>query len=145
MIKFNARCYALIVSNQGRLLVMKERWQGVNLQKLPGGGLELGEGLIACINREIKEEFKLWSPLEWSFFYIPTHAFSSRFKPNEQLLLNYFKANSTVLEDEWAIIDNDPNLQEMMWLPLEAEQAAWFTLESDRTAFLKLVSLQTQP
>jgi len=145
MIKFNARCYALIVSTQGRLLVMKERWQGVYLQKLPGGGLELGEGMIACLDREIREEFKLWSPLDWSHFYIPTHAFSSQFKPNEQLLLNYFKASESVLEGAWAIIDDDPDLLEMMWLPLQADQAAWFTLESDRAAFLKLVSLQSQP
>tara|TARA_B110000208_G_scaffold12375_1_gene15192 strand:- start:99 stop:545 length:447 start_codon:yes stop_codon:yes gene_type:complete len=144
MIKFNARCYALIISNQGRLLVMKELWQGVSLQKLPGGGLELGEGLIECLDREIKEEFKLWSPLDWSHFYIPTHAFSSRFKPNEQLLLNYFIASNLVNEEDWAIIDHDPNLIEMIWLPLEAKQASWFSLESDRAAFIKLVRLKTQ-
>ena len=139
MIKFNARCYVLIRSKQNRILVMKERWQGVDLNKFPGGGLELGEGLLECIHREIAEEFSSSEKLAYSHFFTPTECFASRFKPQEQLLLNYFTNSTEADELQWSLIPNDPNLLGMQWLELKAENAQWFTLQSDRDAFLKLL------
>ena len=101
--KFTARCYALIVSDTGRLLVMKERWRGVDLNKLPGGGLELGEGLLECLNRELREEFAHLEPCQWTHLHTPTHYFTSQFRPDEQLLLNYFMAVAPVNEQRWAL------------------------------------------
>ena len=139
MIKFNARCYALIRSNQNRVLVMMERWQGVDLNKFPGGGLELGEGLLECIYREIGEEFQESEYLNYSHLYTPTNCFASRFKPNEQLLLNYFSSKELANEELWTLIPGDKNLLGMKWLELKAENASWFTLQSDREAFLSLL------
>jgi len=118
---------------------MQERWQGVDLQKLPGGGLELGEGMIECLDREITEEFEMWKPLTWKHHYVPTHCFASRFRPEEQLILNYFIADQRVEEQHWQITPNDPNLLALKWLSLEPASAEWFTLESDRAAFMKLL------
>lgn len=139
MIKFNARCYALIRSNQNRVLVMMERWQGVDLNKFPGGGLELGEGLLECIYREIDEEFQESEHLSYRHLFTPTECFASRFKPNEQLLLNYFTSQALAKEELWKLIPRDKNLLGMKWLELKAENAEWFTLESDRKAFLTLL------
>jgi 8-oxo-dGTP diphosphatase len=139
MIKFNARCYVLIRSKQNRILVMQERWQGVDLNKFPGGGLELGEGLLECIHREIAEEFLSSEKLAYSHFFTPTEYFASRFKPQEQLLLNYFTNSTEADEQQWSLIPNDANLLGMQWLELKAENAQWFTLQSDRDAFLKLL------
>ena len=139
MIKFNARCYVLIRSKQNRILVMQERWQGVDLNKFPGGGLELGEGLLECIHREITEEFSSSEKLAYSHFFTPTECFASRFKPQEQLLLNYFTNSTEADEQQWSLIPNDPNLLGMQWLELKAENAQWFTLQSDKDAFLKLL------
>lgn len=139
MIKFNARCYVLIRSKYNRILVMQERWQGVDLNKFPGGGLELGEGLLECIHREIAEEFSSSEKLAYSHFFTPTECFASRFKPQEQLLLNYFTNSTEADEQQWSLIPNDPNLLGMQWLELKAENAQWFTLQSDKDAFLKLL------
>jgi len=139
MIKFNARCYVLIRSKHNRILVMQERWQGVDLNKFPGGGLELGEGLLECIHREIAEEFSSSEKLAYRHFFTPTECFASRFKPQEQLLLNYFTNSTEADEQQWSLIPNDPNLLGMQWLELKAENAQWFTLQSDRDAFLKLL------
>ena len=139
MIKFNARCYALIRSNQNRVLVMMERWQGVDLNKFPGGGLELGEGLLECIYREIDEEFQESEHLSYRHLFTPTECFASRFKPNEQLLLTYFTSQALAKEELWKLIPGDKNLLGMKWLELKAENAEWFTLESDRKAFLTLL------
>lgn len=140
--RFNARCYALICSDKGRLLVLKERWRGVDLQKLPGGGLELGEGMLECLDREISEEFESSQSLTWAHFHCPTHCFSSQFRPEEQLLLNYFLAEEQVHEGHWSIIPDDPNILELVWLDIEPSNVHWFTLESDRDAFMKLVALK---
>jgi 8-oxo-dGTP diphosphatase len=129
--RFNARCYAFIVSTQNKVLVMNERWKGADLQKLPGGGLELGEGMIECL--------EAWQPLTWKHHYVPTHCFTSQFRPDEQLILNYFLADQRVEQSQWRIIPEDENLLGMQWLPLENASAQWFTLESDRDAFTKLV------
>ena len=133
--KFTPRCYAFIKNEEGAVLVMRELWSGVHLNKLPGGGQEVGEGMHECLNREIEEEFSSFSgPLHWTHIYTPTHAFVSRFRPEEQLILNYFKAHETVAADHW-VLKTDENLLQMLWLPAVEESARWFTLENDRAAF----------
>ena len=57
--KFTPRCYAFIQNEEGAVLVLRELWSGVHLNKLPGGGQEVGEGMHECLNREIEEEFSL--------------------------------------------------------------------------------------
>jgi 8-oxo-dGTP diphosphatase len=134
--KFTPRCYAFIQNEEGAVLVLRELWSGVHLNKLPGGGQEVGEGMHECLNREIEEEFSSFSgPLHWTHVYTPTHAFVSRFRPEEQLILNYFKAHETVAADHW-VLKTDENLLQMLWLPAAEESASWFTLDNDRTAFL---------
>ena len=137
--RFNARCYGLLVSSQGRVMGLKERWRGVDLQKFPGGGLEFGEGMVECLDREVREEFSLFKPQQWHHLYSPTHFFTSQFKPNEQLIITYFEGLETAQEEDWALQPNDPNVLEICWLPLHESSADWFTLESDRQAFRALL------
>ena len=55
---FNVRVYAICIQNK-KLLVIKEPFVGKMVTKLPGGGLELGEGPAECLVREFKEELNL--------------------------------------------------------------------------------------
>ena len=104
--------------------------------KSMGGGQELGEGMHECLNREIEEEFTHFSKITaWKHVYTPAHAFSSKFRPNEQLILNYFMASNKVDGHDWAL-RTDENLLGMYWLAPKKESAAWFTLDNDRDAFL---------
>ena len=133
--KFTPRCYAFIQNEEGAVLVLRELWSGVHLNKLPGGGQEVGEGMHECLNREIHEEFSAFSgPLNWTHIYTPTHAFVSRFRPDEQLILNYFKAHEAVVAGQW-VLKTDENLLQMLWLPAVEESTTWFTLENDKAAF----------
>ena len=53
---FNVRTYGLLVNDANQLLITDEKEYGRQFTKLPGGGVEYGEGLIDCLKREFKEE-----------------------------------------------------------------------------------------
>ena len=53
---FNVRVYGFLMNAQNRLLVSDEFIRGNYFTKLPGGGLEIGEGTRECLVREFMEE-----------------------------------------------------------------------------------------
>ena len=130
---FNIRVYALcIVNNQ--LLTLKEPFAGNMLVKLPGGGLEFGEGTADCLKREFKEELNLEITVG-DAFYIQENFVPSLTKDGKQLLMLYFFATITNLNNLEII---DKNIQEVRWIPLTANNP--FTLPVDRIVFNKLQS-----
>lgn len=56
MALFNVRVYGVLIDKQNRLLVSDEYIRGDFFTKLPGGGLEFGEGTRECLAREYWEE-----------------------------------------------------------------------------------------
>ncbi|MEN9684451.1 MAG: hypothetical protein RLZZ28_237 [Bacteroidota bacterium] len=56
MALFNVRVYGILLDEQNRLLVSDEFIRGNYFTKLPGGGLEIGEGTRDCLKREFREE-----------------------------------------------------------------------------------------
>lgn len=56
MALFNVRVYGILIDDQQRLLVSDEFIRGNYFTKLPGGGLEIGEGTRDCLKREFMEE-----------------------------------------------------------------------------------------
>ena len=56
MALFNVRVYGVLLDSNRRLLVSDEFIRGEYYTKLPGGGLEIGEGTRDCLAREFMEE-----------------------------------------------------------------------------------------
>jgi ADP-ribose pyrophosphatase YjhB (NUDIX family) len=56
MALFNVRVYGILLDERRRLLVSDEFIRGNYYTKLPGGGMEIGEGTRDCLKREFKEE-----------------------------------------------------------------------------------------
>ena len=56
---FNVRVYGVLLDKANRLLVSDEFIRGNYFTKLPGGGLEFGEGTRECVAREFMEETRL--------------------------------------------------------------------------------------
>ncbi len=56
MALFNIRVYGILTDHNKRVLVSDEFIRGNFYTKLPGGGLEIGEGTRDCLKREFKEE-----------------------------------------------------------------------------------------
>ena len=54
--KFNIRVYGILINEHSQVLVTDELINAKEITKLPGGGLEFGEGTIDCIKREFMEE-----------------------------------------------------------------------------------------
>ena len=52
MALFNVRVYGVLLDDEKRLLVSDEFIRGQYITKLPGGGLEIGEGTRDCLQRE---------------------------------------------------------------------------------------------
>ena len=85
---FNVRVYGVLLS-EGKLLVSDEYIKGSFYTKLPGGGLEKGEGTIECLIREFKEEtgldIEVGAHLYTTDFYQP-----SAFRQDDQVISVYY-------------------------------------------------------
>ncbi|MEI7802156.1 MAG: NUDIX domain-containing protein [Bacteroidota bacterium] len=87
--KFNLRVYGLLLNEKQEVLVVDEFEFGMQFTKFPGGGLELGEGLIDGLKREWMEE--LGQQIEVIEHFYTTDFFQpSGFHPNQQLISIYY-------------------------------------------------------
>lgn len=130
---FNIRVYALCIINN-EILTLKEPFAGNMVVKLPGGGLEFGEGTADCLKREFKEELNLEITVG-DAFYIQEDFVQSLAKDGKQLLTLYFFATIIDLHNLEII---DKNIQEVNWIPLTANNP--FILPVDKIVFNKLQS-----
>ncbi len=89
MKSFNVRVYGILI-HENRLLVSDEYIKGMNITKLPGGGLEFGEGTIDCVIREFKEELDLEIEVD-EHFYTTDFFVNSAFSVNNQVISIYYK------------------------------------------------------
>lgn len=90
MNKFNVRVYGICIDDHQRLLVTDELIHGHEVTKLPGGGLEFGEGSIDCIKREFLEE--TGQAVEVLNHFYTTDFFQvSAFNKNSQVISIYYR------------------------------------------------------
>ena len=89
--RFNIRVYALIIL-KNNILLSRELIQNELIYKFPGGGVELGEGIVDALQREAKEE--MGQHLNHITHFYTTDFFQrSSFDSSEQLISIYFKAS----------------------------------------------------
>ena len=86
------RVYGILVKD-GKLLVSDEFIKGKEITKLPGGGLEFGEGLTDCVVREFKEELDLVVSVK-DHFYTTDFFVTSAFHVNSQVISIYYTVNA---------------------------------------------------
>ena len=130
--KINIRVYAIYLNEKNELMALDEGYVGEKLIKLPGGGLEFGEGTIECLNREFAEELNLKIEV-LEHFYTQEDFLVSRFRENEQLLTIYYTVNILNLE-ELKIIDE--SIEKVKWISLHEENP--LPLPIDKIVFEKL-------
>lgn len=141
MRNFNVRVYGILV-HENKLLVSDEHIKGMNITKLPGGGLEYGEGTIECVVREFKEELNLDIEVI-SHFYTTDFFVNSAFSVNNQVISIYYlvkpkiKFNSSKIGFKIAnkAFDFDKKMegaQSMRWVELDKISENDFTFIIDK-------------
>lgn len=130
--KLNVRVYAAAVRDN-KILVLHEEYAGDHLMKLPGGGLEYGEGVLDCLHREFEEELNARIKI-LGHLYTQEDFVISRFKENEQLLTLYYLVE---ILDETEFLILDPCIEKAEWIDIDTTENP-FVLPVDRIAFEEL-------
>ncbi len=130
--KINIRVYAAAVKDK-KVLVLYEEYAGDHLMKLPGGGLEFGEGILDCLHREFEEELNAKIKIV-EHLYTQEEFLVSRFRENEQLLTIYYIVE---ILDETEFIILDPCIEKVDWISIDTPENP-FPLPIDKIAFEKL-------
>lgn len=130
--KINIRVYAIYLNKNKELMALDEGYAGEKLIKLPGGGLEFGEGTLDCLHREFAEELNLKIKV-LEHFYTQEDFLVSRFRENEQLLTIYYTVDILNL-NELKILDE--SIEKVKWISLQEENP--LPLPIDKIVFEKL-------
>jgi len=89
MSRFNVRVYGIWINDSNEILLSDESVGDFHFTKFPGGGLELGEGIIDCLVREWKEE--LDSDIEVAEHIYTTDFFQISTFDDSQIISIYYK------------------------------------------------------
>ena len=127
--KINVRVYGIIVKGT-TVLALQEEYVGQELLKFPGGGLEFGEGVLACLHREFEEELNL-KIKNLKHFHTQEDFLVSRFRANEQLLTLYYLVE---IVEENDLLIRDACIEKIEWISLHCEKNP-FPLPVDKIVF----------
>ncbi|MBI5540010.1 MAG: NUDIX hydrolase [Bacteroidia bacterium] len=143
--KFTIRAYAIITNEKNEVLISDEFVFGIRVTKFPGGGVELGEGIIDCLHREALEE--LGQEIEIvSHFYTTDFFQQGLFRSDVQVVSVYyiaklkeaprFKISSKPFDYE----DEIEGAQSFRWVNLKQLNLEEITLPIDKVVAWRLIS-----
>jgi len=136
MKSFNVRVYGILV-HDNQVLVSDEYIKGMNITKLPGGGLEYGEGTIECVIREFKEELNLDIEVE-SHFYTTDFFVNSAFSNTNQIISIYYIVKALgnfdfkIATEPFNFDKKKEGAQSMRWVDLSKISENDFTFVIDK-------------
>jgi 8-oxo-dGTP diphosphatase len=126
---FNVRVYGLLMDTQNRLLVSDEFIRGNYFTKLPGGGLEFGEGTRECLVREYMEETGLEVTIG-DHIYTTDFFQISAFNNKDQIISIYYNVhckNTNGIKTSEKVFDFTPD--QTADNQREAESFRWVNFE----------------
>lgn len=142
--KFNVRVYGLI-RWENQVLVSDEYLWGKPYTKFPGGGLEWGEGISACLKREIMEELKQEISNE-KLFYLTEFFQESAYNKSHQIISIYYTAEChhpqaiPVSTQRFNFQKSEHGEQVFRWQKIEALNPADFHFPIDKVVVEKLLN-----
>ncbi len=142
MALFNVRVYGVLLDADNGLLVSDEFIKGQYITKLPGGGLEIGEGTRDCLQREFMEETGLQVTVGEHIYTTDFYQLSA-FNQRDQIISVYYRVHNDgpiQLEVKQQPFDfaphqiDDPSLESEVfrWIPQEEIHPDCMTLPIDK-------------
>lgn len=143
------RIYGILIDPSYGLLVSDEFIRGDYFTKLPGGGLEFGEGTRECLAREFQEETGLdvtvGDHIYTTDFYQP-----SAFRAGDQILSIYYyvtplslfplQTRDTAFDFRpEEIADKNGQAEHTRWIPLNMLSETAMSLPIDKIVIAKLL------
>jgi ADP-ribose pyrophosphatase YjhB (NUDIX family) len=151
MALFNVRVYGILLDEANRLLVSDEFIRGSYITKLPGGGLEIGEGTRDGLAREFMEEANLVVNVG-DHFYTTDFFQISAFNHKDQIISIYYLVHASetasiktkekafdFLPEE--VADNNGTAEHLRWIPLHELNEDAMTLPIDKVVIKMLINL----
>ena len=134
--KFNVRVYGLLVNENNEVLISDEQEYGMRFTKFPGGGLELGEGLIDGLKREFMEECNAAVEII-DHFYTTDFFVKSAFNDSQVISVYYTVKNNGELKIpiKTKVFDFDGEgdvLQSFRWVKLSDLRNEAFAFPTDQ-------------
>lgn len=141
MKRFNLRVYAIIINDNDEVLLSDERRFGNAFTKFPGGGLEWGEGLTECLEREIEEELGIDVTIG-ELFYVNDFFQQSAFREDDQLLSFYYRVHANDYREVPVSNHAVPLMEEgerFRWIPIHdlSEEILTFPVDKMIVKLLK--------
>ena len=149
MSHITVRVYGVLIDPGYGLLVSDEYIRGDYFTKLPGGGLEFGEGTRDCLVREFKEETGLdvtvGDHIYTTDFYQP-----SAFRAGDQILSIYYYVSPVSLSQLQTrsiafdfkpeeIADKNGQAEHTRWIPLKDLSEDAMSLPIDKIVINKIL------
>lgn len=139
--KFNIRVYGIWLY-EGKILLSHENIDGFRMVKLPGGGLELGEGPVDGLVREFREELDIDIEIV-SQLHVTENFIQSNFRKNEQVIAIHYMVNSKQYRASWSTKQptrvGRSNQLRFEWHVFDREVLDRLTFEMDRQAIERLL------
>ncbi|PZP41177.1 MAG: NUDIX hydrolase [Pseudopedobacter saltans] len=142
--ELTVRVYGFLINAEKGLLVSDEYIRGGFYTKLPGGGLELGEGTKDCLKREFMEEVGIEVSVG-EHIYTTDYFQPSAFKKGQQFMGIYYfvhTENTSQIKTHTKSFDFDPSqiknpngeAESFRWIPLSELSEDLFPLPTDKIA-----------
>lgn len=131
---FNVRVYGLLINDKQEVLISDEQEYNTNFTKFPGGGLELGEGLIEALKREFMEECNLKIQVDQHFYTTDFYEKSS-FNESQIISIYYLVSALEVIHLPMKTKPFDFDLhsnQSFRWVPLKGISLNEVTFKTDQ-------------
>ena len=140
--RFNVRIYGVCIENNC-LLITDEIRGGMKMTKLPGGGLEFGEGIHDALVREFEEEMGILVEVGDVFFVNPFLE-ASNFCPSDQVVVVFYwvklleRPEEAIFSDKPFDFEHVEGMQKFRWIPLSTLDTEMMTFKTDKALVEKL-------
>ena len=136
--KLTVRVYVFLKNQNEEILLLDEKSGSHYFTKLPGGGLERGEGILECLKRELKEELNIEN-VALKQFYTSESFISSKLHEDTQVIAVYYHGAIENIEIHFNA--NETDLLDHHWIPQKELTSDHFTFPMDKDALEKFFAI----